>query len=216
MSGFLSQMFSPGAIFSGGLTFMNDKMMKPLGIKEGSTLFTVNDALKHGPLETTLEQGKPASFDALKTDRNERLSKDSSGNARKIADLAAIVGAAYGGGAMLGAGSGAASSASSGTAAAGSGFTNPASSTAAFNAANTGSSGSMGNMLPQMMKMMGGQGGGLGGMMGGLGGGRQSSAPQFDTSSWIQNQNDEQKRQLLAQFLKESGQQSQPEYDNYG
>lgn len=233
--GFFSDMFAPSSILSGGLTFTNDNLMKAMGTQKGDTLFAVNDALKHGPLETSFDQGKPASYSQLEGDRATRLGADKSGTARSIGDIAALIGMIYGGAALAGGGAGAAGGAAGGggsaagaggaaggagsgaggsaAAPAGSMFTSPASSNAAFNAANTGSTGSM---WPQLIKtgmqMGGGKGGG---MMGGLFGMGQQQAqkPQFDTNAWIQKQKDEQSRSLLAQNLQAS---KPPEYNDYG
>lgn len=203
--GFLSDMFSPSSILSGGITFANDNIMKTLGTQKGDTLFAVNDALKHGPLETSFDQGSPASFDQLERDRANRLGADKSGAARGIGDIAALVGLVYGGGAALSGGGGASAGGSTGA-----GFTNPASSNAAFGAANSGSS----SMWPQLIQGFMGNGKG-GGMMGGLMGmgQQQQQKPQFDTNGWIQKQKDEQNRSLLAQNLKSS---KLPEYNDYG
>lgn len=213
--GFLSDMFSPSSILSGGITFANDNIMKAAGTKPDNTFFAVNDALKNGPLETSFNQGSPASFSQLEGDRANRLGADKTGTARGIGDIAALVGMLYGGAAMAGGSAAGSSGASSGAApAAGSGFVNPASSNAAFSAANTGSS----NMWPQLIKsgmqMMGGQSGSGGGMMGGLMGmGQQQQKPQFDTNAWVQKQKDEQNKMLMAQNMQAS---KPPEYNDYG
>ena len=146
--GFFSEMFSPHALLSGGITFANDNMMKAAGTQKGDTLFAVNDAMKHGPLETSADQGSPASFDQLERDRANRLGADKSGSARTIGDIAALVGMLYGGAALAGgsaggaaggaAGGSASGGAAGGGAAAGSGF-GGAASNASFNAANAGS-----------------------------------------------------------------------------
>tara|TARA_R110000868_G_scaffold54575_1_gene170483 strand:+ start:174 stop:839 length:666 start_codon:yes stop_codon:yes gene_type:complete len=220
--GFFSDMFAPSSILSGGITFANDNMMKAAGTQKGDTLFAVNDAMKHGPLETTFDQGSPASFNQLEGDRANRLAADKTGTARGIGDIAALVGAIYGGAALAGGSAGGAAGGSAGGStaaapAAGSSFVNPASSNAAFGAANTGSSSMWPQLIKSGMNMMGGSGGQGGGMMGGLmsfGGGQQQQKPQFDTSAWIQKQKDDQNRMLLAQNLKASG--APPEYNDYG
>jgi hypothetical protein len=112
--GVLSDLLSTSSILSGGITFANDKMLKATGQGKTSTLGAVNDALKHGPLESSINHGKVESFSSLWADRNRRLGQDESGNARKIGDIAAVVGMAYGGAALGGAMGG-------GTAAAGEG-----------------------------------------------------------------------------------------------
>lgn len=99
----LGDKFSWSNILSGGITGINDDALKAFGMGNNSTLGAVNDALKHGPLETSLEQGRPASIGALTKDRNERLGQDSTGSARTIGDLAALVGMAFGGLGGLGA-----------------------------------------------------------------------------------------------------------------
>jgi hypothetical protein len=172
--GLLSDKLSWANLLSGGITGINDDLLKATGANKNSTLYVVNDTMKHGPLETSLEQGKPASTGQLWKDRNQRLAKDETGNARTIGDIAALVGMAFGGAAAAGgsAGGGAAAGSSGaaaggGTAAGGAagattaGTTGAAGSTAAtgagysgaasnasFNAANTGaaSSGSGGFM----------------------------------------------------------------------
>jgi len=222
--GFFSDMFSPGSVMSGGLTFTNDNLMKAMGTQKGDTLFAVNDALKHGPIETSIEKGRPANFSELEGDRANRLGADKSGTARGIGDIAALIGMIYGGAALSGGsgGSAAAGGSASGGAAggsaapAGSMFMSPASSNSAFNAANTGTGGSM---WPQLIKtgmqMGGGKGGQGGGMMGGLFGmgQQQPQKPQFDTNAWIQKQKDDQNKMLLAQNLQAS---KPPEYNDYG
>lgn len=102
--GLLSNKLSWANILSGGITGINDDLLKATGAKENSTLFAVNDAMKHGPLETSLEQGKPASTRQLWKDRNERLGKDETGSARTIGDIAGLVGLMFGGAAAAGGG----------------------------------------------------------------------------------------------------------------
>ena len=124
----LGDKFSWSNILSGGITGINDDALKAFGMGNNSTLGAVNDALKHGPLETSLEQGRPASIGALTKDRNERLGQDSTGSARTIGDLAALVGMAFGGaaagstaGTTAGATAGTGASTAAGTGAASSG-----------------------------------------------------------------------------------------------
>ena len=102
----LGDAFTPASILSGGMTWTNDQSMKDLGIGKGSTWWALNDAAKHGPLETSIDQGRPAQYSELEKDRNTRLDTDTSGMARPIADIAAIVGLLYGGAALSGMGSG--------------------------------------------------------------------------------------------------------------
>lgn len=195
--GFFSDALSPSSILSGGITSINDNLLKAAGTKKDNTFFALNDAMKHGPLETSFDQGRPASFDQLERDRANRLGADKTGTARGIGDIAALVGLAYGGAALAGgSGAGGAAGSSGGGAA-------------------TGSSGSM---WPQIIKggmqMMGGKGGGMGGGLFGMGQ-QQQQKPQFDTNAWLQKQRDEQNRMLLAQNLKAQNPNFPPEYNDY-
>lgn len=125
-----------GNILSGGITGINDDALKAFGMGNNTTLGALNDAMKHGPLETSLEQGRPASIGALTKDRNQRLGQDSTGSARTIGDIAALVGMAFGGAAAAG---GSAGSGAAGAAGTGAGSTaGTAASTGATGAASSG------------------------------------------------------------------------------
>jgi hypothetical protein len=151
MSGFFSEMFSPKHLGSGGLTFINDGLLKATGMGNNTTLGALNDAAQHGPLEESLAKGRPVTYTEATNERGNRLGQDGSGNAKTIANIAGLVGMMFGGaaagGAMGGAGSaGAGTSAGAGattgasTSAAGAGYSGAASN-AAFDSAMAGSSG---------------------------------------------------------------------------
>lgn len=156
----LGDKFSWSNILSGGITGINDDALKAFGMGNNSTLGAVNDALKHGPLETSLEQGRPASIGALTKDRNERLGQDSTGSARTIGDLAALVGMAFGGAAAAGgvAGGGAAAGSTAGTTAgatAGTGASTAAGTGAASSGGWMGTLNSVGQAASAAQKVQG-------------------------------------------------------------
>jgi hypothetical protein len=120
MSGFLDELFSAKHIGSGGLTLINDQALRALGQDENTTLGALNEGMKHGPLEESITKGRPVTTNEALNERNKNLDRDKSGNAKTVAGIAGIVGAAFGGAALAGGSAGGAGAAGGSEAGAGS------------------------------------------------------------------------------------------------